>query len=88
MQWQDDVGSLVVVRKDKKPLLPLHMEALAGYCRNEVQPLMGHSNGEYYPEEPMKKDDVLRTICRPMFAIYWNKFTEYYTGLHSPEPLL
>ena len=76
IQWQNNVGSAIAVRKDRKPLHPIHMEALAGYCRNEVQPLMGHSLGEYYPEEPIGKDDVLKIICRPMFVIYWSKFLE------------
>ncbi|KAL7625809.1 hypothetical protein AAE478_005032 [Parahypoxylon ruwenzoriense] len=75
-QWQNSVGSTIVVRQDKKPLLPLHAEALCRYCRNEVLPLMGHSIGEYAPEEPMRKDDVLAMICRPTFVISWYKLQE------------
>ena len=30
-EWQNDVGSVVVMRKDKKPLLPIHVFALADY---------------------------------------------------------
>lgn len=73
--WQNSVGSAIVVRKDKKPLLTMHMEALARYCRYEVRPLLAHSIGEYAPEEPIKKDHVLKIICRPMFVIFWSKFT-------------
>lgn len=76
MQWQNDVGSTIVVRQDKKALLPLHVEALCDYCRYEMRPLLGHSKGEYAPEEPMSKDAVLAMICRPTFVIYWYKVLE------------
>jgi hypothetical protein len=72
-QWQDSVGSIIVVRQDKKPLSPLHVEALCNYCRYEIHPLLAHSIGEYYPEEPISKDAVLAMICRPTFVIYWSK---------------
>jgi hypothetical protein len=84
--WQSEVGSAIVVRKDKKPLLPMQMEALAGYCRNEIQPLLGHSTGEYHPEEPIKKEDVLKIICRPMFVIYWTKFRRDKEDYTTPSP--
>ena len=75
MQWQNDVGSTIVVRQDRKPLLSLHVEALCKYCR-EIRPLFGHSQGEYAPEKPMKKDAVLAMICRPTFVIHWYKLLE------------
>lgn len=67
-QWQNDVGSVIVVRQDKKPLFPLHVEALCKYCRHEVSPLF-----EYASETSMEKDAVLAKICRPTFVICWNK---------------
>jgi hypothetical protein len=84
--WQNEVGSAIVVRKDKKPLLPIHVEALAGYCRNANQPLLAHSIGEYAPEEPIKKDHVLKIICRPVFVIYWAKFREEKEDYATPGP--
>ncbi|KAK6341603.1 hypothetical protein TWF696_008674 [Orbilia brochopaga] len=72
-QWQNRVGSVIVVRQDKKPLSPLHVEALCKYCLDEVQPLIGHSLGEYAPEEPMSKETAMSMICRPTFVIFWNK---------------
>jgi hypothetical protein len=71
--WQKGAGSVVVVRQDKKPLSPLHVEALCNYCRYEILPLLSHSTGEYAPEKPMGKDEVLAMICRPTFIIYWYK---------------
>ncbi|KAI1109964.1 hypothetical protein F5Y14DRAFT_444361 [Nemania sp. NC0429] len=72
-KWQHAAGSVIVVREDKKPLTPLHVEALCNYCRGEVLPLLCHSNGTYDPEEPLKRDFVLGMICRPLFSIYWHK---------------
>ncbi|KAH8811334.1 hypothetical protein F5884DRAFT_781817 [Xylogone sp. PMI_703] len=76
MQWQNDVGSIIVVRQDMKPLLPLHMEALCRYCRSDISPLLAHSLGEYDPEEPMSKDFVLAMIRRSTFVISWYKFLD------------
>lgn len=75
-QWQNSVGSAIVVRQDKKPILPLHVEALCKYCRYEARPLLAHSMGEYAPEKPMEKDAVLAMICRPIFVIHWYKLLE------------
>lgn len=75
-KWQNSVGSVVVVRQDKKPLLPIHVEALCKYCHFDIGPLLGHSEGEYYPDEPMARGAVLSMICRPTFSISWYKLLE------------
>ncbi|KAF2238775.1 hypothetical protein EV356DRAFT_563484 [Viridothelium virens] len=75
-KWQNNVGSAIVVRQDKKPLSPLHVEALCKYCYEEIRPLLAHSIGEYAPEEPMSKDVVLAMICRPTFIIKWYKLLD------------
>ncbi|OBT39662.1 hypothetical protein VE00_10672 [Pseudogymnoascus sp. WSF 3629] len=75
-QWQNNVGSIVVVRQDKKPLSTLHAEALIRYCRYDIRPLLAHSMGEYAPEEPMTKDAVLAMICRRTFVISWYKLLD------------
>lgn len=74
MQWQNNVGSVLVVRQDKKPLSALHVEALCAYCRHWARPLLAHSIGEYAPEKPMSKDSVLAMICRATFVIHWYEF--------------
>ncbi|KAI1125637.1 hypothetical protein F5Y10DRAFT_246746 [Nemania abortiva] len=71
--WTWGVGSVIVVRQDKKPLLPLHVEALCKYCSCDAAPYMAHSTGMFEPEEPMSKDLVLSIICRPAFIIRWHK---------------
>jgi len=70
------VGSVIVVRQDKKPLFPLYLEALCKYCLYEIRPLLAHSIGEYEPEEPIKKDAVLAMICRPTFVIFKYKLLD------------
>ncbi|KAI1399818.1 hypothetical protein F4819DRAFT_399059 [Hypoxylon fuscum] len=80
MQWQNSVGSVIVVRQDKKPLLPLHAEALCKYCRYEARSLLAHSIGEYAPEKPMERGAVLAMICRPAFVISWYKLLEEKSG--------
>ncbi|KAF2812289.1 uncharacterized protein BDZ99DRAFT_383671 [Mytilinidion resinicola] len=87
-QWQNSVGSAIVVRQDKKPLAPLHVEALCRYCRDDVLPLLAHSMGEYAPEEPMGKDAVLAMICRPTFVICWYRLLEekHKKGEHASAP--
>lgn len=74
-QWQNSVGSAIIVRQDRKPLLPLHAEALCRCCRREVGPLFAHSHGEY-GEKPMKRSQVLAMICEAAFIIYWYKLVE------------
>ncbi|KAF2706629.1 hypothetical protein K504DRAFT_459028 [Pleomassaria siparia CBS 279.74] len=86
MKWQNGAGSVIVVRKDKKLLLPMHMEALARYCRYEIRPLLAHSTGEFHPEKPMKREEVLRMICRPTFVIYWAKFAGEKKDYATPSP--
>lgn len=76
LQWQNNVGSVLVLRQDMKPLHPLHVEALCNYCRYDIMPLFSHSMGEYAPEEPMTKKAVLAMICRPTFVISWYKLLD------------
>ncbi|KAI8966245.1 hypothetical protein F5Y11DRAFT_309862 [Daldinia sp. FL1419] len=76
MQWQNHVGSAIVVRQDKKPLHPLHAEALSYYCRYRARSFIAHSMGEYAPEQPMDKEAVLSMICRPAFIISWYDMLE------------
>ncbi|EPE27683.1 HIT/MYND zinc finger-like protein [Glarea lozoyensis ATCC 20868] len=74
--WRSRGGSAIIVRQDKKPLLPIDAEALCRYCQFEVLPLLSHSLGEYDCERPMEKSLVLSMICRPVFEIYWHKLAD------------
>lgn len=73
-EWRSEGESAIVVRKDKKPLLPIHIEALVGYCLKQVLSLLAHSLGEYSQENSIKRDDVLKVICWAMFLVYRGNF--------------
>jgi len=42
--WQSYVGTVIVARKDRKPLLPQHLEAVWEYC-NHILDLFGDGDG-------------------------------------------
>ncbi|KAK8123045.1 hypothetical protein PG984_011715 [Apiospora sp. TS-2023a] len=86
MSWQHGAGSVLVVRQDKKPLWPLHAEALSKYCQFEIRPLLAHTLGEYAPDEPLSREAVLAMICRPTFSIHWYKLLEGKTGEDNDAP--
>ncbi|KAI0532870.1 hypothetical protein GGR58DRAFT_147389 [Xylaria digitata] len=71
MQWQNNVGTTIVVRQDEKPLLPFQMEVLCSYCRYHARDCLAHTMGEYAPDDPMSKGLALSMICRPTFSIWW-----------------
>lgn len=72
-QYQNNTGSIVVVRQDKKPLNAFDMEAMCKYCREEVHPIFLHSIGEWAGLEPLSREATLGMISRIAFAIKWLK---------------
>ncbi|KAF2111354.1 hypothetical protein BDV96DRAFT_499663 [Lophiotrema nucula] len=71
MGWQDDVGTVIVARKDKKPLLPEHVAALTKYCREGLE--------DYFQEcaeGNMTKERVLKEITKAKFETYYKKWQE------------
>lgn len=78
------VGSVVVVRQDREPLLPLHAEALCRYCHDHVSPLLKRSMSGYGGRHPLNKEAVLSMICRATFEIFWHKFMEEKTKSAGP----
>jgi hypothetical protein len=44
MIWQDNVGTVIVARKDRKPLLPQHLEGVFDYC-GRILERFGDGNG-------------------------------------------
>ena len=86
IDWWNSVGSVLVVREDKKPLAPLHVEGLCRYCSQELHPYFQHAAGEFEPkEEGMSKDQVLAMISRPSFVIYWSRLQGLFDGVRSEE---
>lgn len=78
MKWQNNLGSMIVVRQDKKPLTVLDVEALCKYCFHEIHPMMVRSqpDDERIPEELLSIETVLSVICRATFQITWEKVRE------------
>ncbi|KAB2576816.1 HIT/MYND zinc finger-like protein [Lasiodiplodia theobromae] len=75
--WQHDVGSVLAVRADQKPLHPLHVEALCRFCQFEMGPMFEHSLGMYSAKtKPLKKDLVLAHATRPFFELFWGKMLD------------
>ncbi len=68
------MGSVLVVRQDRKPLLPLHVEAMSSYCRSEATTWFSHYDGELSKIVPLSKEAVLANIRRPAFLEFWEKF--------------
>ncbi|CAI6313450.1 unnamed protein product [Periconia digitata] len=78
MQYQSRVGSMFVIRQDGEPLLPLHVEAMCGYCRYEVSPLfLGAAQIDEDSSEDLKnREAVLDKINSAAFLAYWSKMLE------------
>jgi hypothetical protein len=84
MEWQNKVGSVLVVRSDGKDLSPHHCEVLCTFCQFKMQPLFEDSMGAgMNPENPMSKDAVLQQMTKKNFERY---FTEYRASLLAEDP--
>lgn len=71
-EWQSPAGSVIVVREDRKPILPQHIEALCHFCQYVLQPLFEDSMGSgMHPESPMKKSEVLQMMTRRRFENFY-----------------
>ena len=76
--WLGAAGSIVVIRKDQKDLLPEHMEAMAYFCQYFLLPMFEDSVGAgMQPNNPMSKRKVLDLITRKMFENFYLGFRQY-----------
>jgi hypothetical protein len=66
-KWQNVVGSIIVARKDKKPLLPEHADALAEFCQVHLNHLF-----QKQTERNWKPKHVLKEIRKDKFLKYYN----------------
>jgi hypothetical protein len=84
MEWQNNVGSVIVVRADGKDLSPHHCEVLCTFCQFEMQPLFEDSMGAGMdPENPTSKDAVLQQMTKENFERY---FTQYRASWLAEDP--
>lgn len=78
MEWDDMIGSVVVVRTDGKDLFPQHVEALDYYCRYVLQPLFGDSmGGGMNPESKIGKEEVMYRMSPKCFELFYSGFMDY-----------
>ena len=71
MWWQNNIGSVVVVRQDKKDLHPWHIKALSRYCEEEALSILTHDPREPEIHPPMTKQQAVAMICRPAERLPW-----------------
>lgn len=69
MRWQNDVGSVLVVRQDLKPLVPEHIDALCDYCQSTLQPKF-----EIALEGGRSKEHVMRFITKAKFGEHFELY--------------
>ncbi|CAH0396254.1 unnamed protein product [Bemisia tabaci] len=86
LHWRTQVGSVFVIRQDKKPLLPLHVEALCHYCREFLQPAFEDSLGGSGPENEPSKKHVLSMINKSKFLYQWGNFLSERNCKDVPSP--
>jgi hypothetical protein len=77
-EWDEMVGSVVLVRPDGKDLLPQHVEALCHYCRYFLQPVFEDSMGSGMdPESFISKEEVLYQMSPKSFELFCIGFFNY-----------
>ncbi len=71
-EWQQRMGSVLVIRKDGKRLHPHHVEALCHYCQYELQPMFKHAKGT--GSEQTTKEQVLASITPEKISEFFEKY--------------
>ncbi|KAL8643802.1 MAG: hypothetical protein Q9226_008112 [Calogaya cf. arnoldii] len=74
MRWQNDVGSVIIARRDRKPLGPLDVELICVYCRRYVLPLTENATGAGL--EMMTEEEVLAKISPSTFAAFKLEYSQ------------
>lgn len=74
--WIDDVGSAIVVRKDKQPLQPEHVEALCSWCRHKLLPMFHRAQEWHDGPDVLSKKYVLDQVSSARFADYYDAWLE------------
>ncbi|KAF2135811.1 uncharacterized protein K452DRAFT_238657 [Aplosporella prunicola CBS 121167] len=89
-KWQNKVGSVLIVRKDCKPLLPLHAAALCNYCQTYLQPRFEKAVEATGPNMMATRTNFLARITRENFELCWKETLEnkdvYGSNMDAPNP--
>ena len=75
MSWQNDVGSVLVVRSDGQDVTTKQVEALSRFCQFKMQPLFENALGGGLVE--MSREEVMRYLTPSVFEEYMGKMEEF-----------
>jgi MYND finger len=81
-KWQENFGTVIVVREDRKKITPRQVEALCCYCHYKMQPLFQDSYGGGLVERT--KAEVLSHLTKAKFADF---FEEHRANKLDDDPL-
>jgi hypothetical protein len=73
------IGTLVVHRDDKKPLLPVHMEAFEWFVQEKAR-LVVDAEGKVW------RDNIARRLKREDFDAFWPRFVKKLEARGEPVP--
>ncbi|PVH77784.1 hypothetical protein DL98DRAFT_637038 [Cadophora sp. DSE1049] len=86
LEWDKMIGTVLVVRQDKKALTSPQVEALAKFCRFELCPAMGELSESFYDSSGEKRDEkdiqkakeefIKTRVGKEAFEKYFNTFKE------------
>lgn len=71
--WAEDIDTVFVVRKDKKPLLPQHVEALIFFCEFKLKLYFDESREAPSPIT-MNRERVLAEITQERFGAFFKEY--------------
>ena len=71
--WTEDIDTIFMVRKDKKPLLPQHVEALTFFCEFKLKLYFDESREAPSPIT-MNREQVLAEITQERFGAFFKEY--------------
>ena len=71
-EWQNDVGSVIVVRQDGKDLTTHQADALCHFCRIKMQPLFEDSLGG--GDVDRTREEVMGFMTKKRFAAFFEEY--------------
>ncbi|KAL8850896.1 MAG: hypothetical protein Q9221_004209 [Calogaya cf. arnoldii] len=86
MRWQNNVGSVIVARRDREPLNPFDVEIICAYCRRYVLPLTENATGAGLGKKT--KAEVLAKISPSTFAAFRLEYSQKQRELRGTEERL
>jgi hypothetical protein len=87
LEWDQNIGTVLVVREDKKDITAQQVEALCYFCQHELCPKMGllmeqvydwgyEEMGGFEKVAKAKEEFVRKNMCREKFELFFEKFKQ------------